>query len=77
MVQEIVTGVFLQLRHASGNLYNLICNLVFEPQNSSLFSKLILCHKFSRTNFVLSVFSCFVFLVLLCLEHQAEWICAH
>ena len=56
-----VTGLFLQPRHASGTLYHLIFDLVFVPQNSSLFSKLILCHRFSMTNFVVSVFLCVVF----------------
>ena len=60
-----VTGLFLQPRHASGTLYHLIFDLVFVLQNSSLFSKLILCHRFSMTNFVVSVFFfvlCFCFL---------------
>ena len=57
-----VTGLFLQPRHASGTLYHLISDLVFVPQNSSLLSKLILCHRFSMTNFVVSVFLCVVFL---------------
>ena len=35
-----VTGLFLKLRHASGTLSHLIFDLVFVPQNSSLFSKL-------------------------------------
>ena len=56
-----VTGLFLQPRHASGTLYHLIFDLVFVPQSSSLFSKLILCHRFSMTNFVVSVFLCVVF----------------
>ena len=58
-----VTGRFLQQRCASGTLYHLILDLVFVPQNWNLFSKLILCHRFSRTNFVVSVFLrfCFVF----------------
>ena len=56
-----VTGLFLQLRYASGTIYHLILDLVFVPQNSNLFSKLILCHRFSRTNFVVSVFFGFVF----------------
>ena len=68
-----VTGLFLLLCHASGNLYHLIFDLVFVPQISNLFSKLILCHRFSRTNVVMSVF----LLVLLNLEHPAGWICAH
>ena len=75
-----VTGLFLQPRHASGTLYHLIFALVFVPQNSSLFSKLILCHRFSMTNFVVSVFLCVVFcfvfvlfLVLLRLEHPPSY----
>ena len=54
-------SLFLQLRHASGTLYHLILDLVFVPQNSNLFSKLILSHRFLRTNFVVSVFFCFCF----------------
>ena len=66
------TGRFLQLRHASGTLYDLILHvdLVFVPQHSNLFSKLILCHRFSKTNFAVSVFSLFCFVYcwfLLCL----------
>ena len=56
-----VTCLFLQPRHASGTLYHLIFDLVFVLQNSSLFSKLILCHRFSMTNFVVSVFLCVMF----------------
>ena len=56
-----MTGLFLQPPHASGTLYHLIFHLVFVPQNSSLFSKLVLCHRFSMTNFVVSVFLCVVF----------------
>ena len=58
-----VTGLFLQLHHASGTLYHLILDLVLVPQNSNLFSKVLLCHRFSMTYFVVSVFSlfCFVF----------------
>ena len=79
------TGLFLQLRHASGTLYHLILELVFVPQHSNLFSKLILCHRFSRTNFCFVCFSlyCFCFvlfcllLVLLRLEYPAGWIHVH
>ena len=61
----------LQLRHASGTLSHLILDLVFVPQNSNFFSKLILCHSFSRTNFVCV---CFVlFWVLQRLKHSL-WI---
>ncbi len=48
--------IFLQLRHASGTFYHLILDLVFVPTNSNHFSKHILCHRFSRTNLVASVF---------------------
>ena len=81
-----VTGLFLQPRHAYGTLYHLIFDLVSVLQNSSLFSKLILCHRFSMTNFFVSVFLCVMFcfcfvfvlfLVLLRLELPAGWICAH
>ena len=55
-----VTCLFLQLRFASGTLYHLILDLVFVPQNSNLFSKLTLhvhvCHRFSRTKFVVFAF---------------------
>ena len=61
-----VTYLFLQLRPASGTLLlNQILDLVFVPQHLNLFSKLILCHKFSRTNLVVSVFLCFVFVLIL------------
>ena len=41
-----LTGLFLQVRPASGTLYHLVSDLVFVPQNSNPFSKLILCHRF-------------------------------
>ena len=47
---------------------------------ATVISKLILhvCHRFSRTNFVVFVFLCFVCCwFLLRLEHLAGWICAH
>ena len=72
---HMVTGLFLQLCHASGTLYHLILDLVFVPQNSNLFSKLILCHRFTRTNFVVSVFSFVLFLFYCTLNTQ--WICSH
>ena len=68
-----VTGLFLQPRHASGTLYHLIFDLVFVPQNSSLFSKLILCHRFSMTNFVVSVFLCVVFCFCFVFGFTAPW----
>ena len=49
-----VTGLFLQLHHASRNLYHLISDLVFVPQSSNLFSKLILCHRFNFVSGFLS-----------------------
>ena len=44
------------------NCLSLILDLVFVPQHSNLFTKLILCHRFSRTNCCVcfSLF-CFVF----------------
>ena len=36
-----VTGLLLQLRNASGTLHHLFLDLVFAPQHSNLFSKLI------------------------------------
>ena len=44
-----------------GTLYHLMLDLVSAPQISNDISKLILCHRFSRTNFVLSVLLCFSF----------------
>ena len=60
----------------SGAPYPLILDLVFVPKNSNLFSKLILCHRFSRNNFIASVFRCFCFVcwLLLLLEDQVGWI---
>ena len=55
-----VTGLFLQLRHTSATLYHLNLDLVFVPQHYIFFLKLILCLRFSRINFVVSVsFVCF------------------
>ena len=56
-----------QLCHSSGTLYHLMLNRVFVPQNSNFLSKLILCHRFSRTVFVVHVFS------LLCFWFTAPW----
>ena len=64
-----VTGLFLQLRHPSGTLDHLILDLVFVQLKSLL--KLILCHRFSRINFVVSVFFVlFVFGVYCALNTQ-------
>ena len=72
-----VTGLFLQLRHASGTLYHLILliELGFVPQHSNLFSKLML-QVFQGLIFVVSVFLLFVFWFLVRLEHQAGCKCA-
>ena len=64
-----VTCLFLQLCHAFGTLYHLILDHVSVPQILNLFSKLILCHRFLKDQFLMCLFSFVLFLVLLRLEH--------
>ena len=67
-----VTGLFLQLRHASGTLYHLILDLAIVPQNSNLFLNLCYVTGFQGL-ILLSVFFCFfLWFVLLQLEHTKQ-----